>query len=117
MRIWLEDKSGNLGILKAAAGGIKGGIYLDGTELSTEALGITTCLVDQGFHPVVLVKFALAMKKLYEGIAIIIGDTGLKSKPDAKTLIITLNGNKNETDKAIEQILAFFKIHKIPSSI
>jgi hypothetical protein len=118
MKIWIQNEEPNLSFLIALSGAVKRGIYLDGTEMEVDALGlIVTSMEDQDYIPIIRVKAAPAMKKLHGGIAIIYGMRVLKSKADNKTLAIKPDGTKNEKDNAIEDVLKFFKLQKIPSSL
>lgn len=118
MKIWLQYEGENSDLLIAVSGGVRKGIYLDGTTLEGEALGLViTSMEDQGYIPIARVKAAPAMKKLHGGLAIMYGVRALKSKADNKTLVIKPDGTKNDEDKAIENVLAFFKTHKVPSSL
>ena len=118
MRIWLEYEGDSSDFLIALAGGVKRGIYLDGREVGNEAVGyVTTCMEDQGYIPITRVVGALANKRQYGGLAILYKMTNLKSKADIKTIVIKPSDEKNALDKAIEQVLAFFKKNKVPSSL
>jgi hypothetical protein len=118
MKIWLQYEGETLERLKAIAGGVKGAAYFDGTIVQDESLGsIVSQLDGQGLHPIVRVPAALAMKKLHGGLAITYGISRIKSKPDARTLYIELDGTKREEDEAVEEILKFFKTHKVPSTL
>lgn len=119
MVIWVEFDGENIQFLKAVAGGAKGGIYIDGIPVEPESLrSVVSNMASQGVIPVVRVKAALGMKKDMGGLAIIYGRKRVKSKVDSKTLHIVPNeDDEKDRDKAVEKVLEFYKVQKIPSPL
>ena len=119
MKIWIQHDSESLDFVIAVAGGVKGGIYLDGTLLDDEPLAyVISCMEDQGCRPVCRTKAALAMKKNHGGLAILYGPAKrTKMKPDNKTLFLVPDETKNEHDNAVDKALKFLKECKVPSTL
>lgn len=119
MRVFVSYDGNSMGFLRAIAGGIKNGVYLDAQEIGFDSVGyITTVLADQGYFGVVKVPSAVAMKKQFGGLAIIYGQRKRdKANSDAKTLYIPSDDTEKDRDDAIEKVLEFFKKNKLPSNL
>jgi hypothetical protein len=119
MKIWLQYEGGDAKILRAVAGGVRGGVFIDGTEVGSEesVIMMVAGIEQQGFIPVVRVKAASGVKRLQGGLAIIYGDFPIKNRVDNKTLQIKRDGTKQEQDNAIKEALSFLKKNRVPSPL